>query len=160
MEKALEKILATYRKEEGTIISILQDVEKTFGYIPESAVNWFSKKLNIPASCFYGVITFYAQFHLKQRGKNIITTCRGTACHVRGSERLFNRLLTDLAIPPHEDTTDDKEFTVECVACIGTCSMAPVVIINKKVLGKMRADKLIKEVKRLASKRKCNGRKS
>jgi NADH:ubiquinone oxidoreductase subunit E len=153
MEETLEKILENYRQNEGNIITILQDVEFTFGYIPEEAVNWFSKKLDIPASRFYGIATFYAQFHLKPRGKNIITVCRGTACHVKGSERLLNRLFIELDIPTDEDTSDDREFTVERVACVGTCSMAPVVVINKKVYAKMTTDKLIKEIKVLEGKK-------
>lgn len=149
----LKEILERYKKNKGNIISILQDVEETFGYIPKEAVNWFSKKLEIPASRFYGVATFYAQFHLKPRGKNVITVCRGTACHVKGSERLISRLLIELAIPPDEDTTDDREFTIERVACVGTCSMAPVVIINKNVHGKTAADKLMKEIRKLKGKK-------
>lgn len=152
MEESLEQILADYRQNEGNIITILQSVEETFGYLPEEAVNWFSKKLDIPASRFYGIATFYAQFHLKPRGKNVITVCRGTACHVKGSERLLNRLLIELDIPPGEDTTDDTRFTIEKVACVGTCSMAPIVIFNKKICGKVSADKLVKEIKILGAK--------
>lgn len=154
MQEALEKILTNYQNNEGNIITILQDLEETFGYIPEEAVNWFSKKLDIPASRFYGIATFYAQFHLKPRGRNIITVCRGTACHVKGSERLLNRLLLELDIPPGENTSDNREFTVEKVACVGTCSMAPVVIINQKVCGKMTGEKLVKEIKMLEDKNK------
>ncbi len=143
MEEALEKILTNYQNNEGNIITILQDVEETFGYIPEEAVNWFSKKLDIPASRFYGIATFYAQFHLKPRGKNVITVCRGTACHVKGSERLLNRVFIELDIPPGEDTTDDLKFTVEKVNCVGACGIAPVVILNKEVHGKMTLDKLM-----------------
>lgn len=152
MEETLNKILETYKKNEGNIISILQDIEETFGYIPEEAVTWFSKRLDIPASRFYGTATFYAQFHLKPRGKNIITACHGTACHVKDSERLINSLKKELDLHEGKETTDDRKFTVERVACVGTCSMAPVVIINKKVYGKMTADKLIKEIKILEQK--------
>jgi len=150
MEEALEKILTNYRNNEGNIITILQDVEETFGYIPEEAVNWFSKKLDIPASRFYGISTFYAQFHLKPRGKNIITVCRGTACHVKGSERLLNKFLIELNIPPGKDITDDLKFTVEKVNCVGACGIAPVIILNKEVHGKMTFDKLIKDMRRLS----------
>jgi NADH:ubiquinone oxidoreductase subunit E len=148
MEKTLEKILTNYRNNEGNIITILQDVEETFGYIPEEAVNWFSKKLDIPASRFYGIATFYAQFHLKPRGRNIITVCRGTACHVKGSERLLNRVFIELDIPAGEDTSDDLKFTVEKVNCVGACGIAPVVIFNKEVHGKMTLDKLMRDLKR------------
>lgn len=149
MEKILEKILNDYQLNKVNIISILQDIENSFGYIPEEAVFWFSKKLDIPASRFFGTATFYSQFHLKPRGKNIITVCRGTACHVKGSERLINRLFMELDIPPDEETTPDLKFTVEKVNCIGACGIAPVTVLNKEVHGKMTLDKLIKEVKKI-----------
>ncbi len=151
MEETLEKILKTYHENSGNIITILQDIEKNFGYIPEEAVNWFSKKLDIPASRFYGVATFYSQFHLKPRGKNIITVCRGTACHVKGSERLINRLCLELDIPAGEETTSDLKFTIEKVNCIGACGIAPVTLINNTVHGRMTIDKLIKEIKKIKS---------
>jgi NADH:ubiquinone oxidoreductase subunit E len=112
-------------------------------------VYWFSKELDIPASRFFGIVTFYAQFHLSPRGKNIVTTCCGTACHVKGSERLLNGLKTELNLPEGESTTSDREITIEKVNCVGACSIAPVVIINKKVHGKISADKLMKEIRRL-----------
>jgi NADH:ubiquinone oxidoreductase subunit E len=149
MEKSLEKIYRDYVKNDGNIISLLQDIESAFGYIPEDAVMWFSRKLDIPASRFFGISTFYAQFHLSPRGKNIITTCCGTACHVKGSERLMTGLLRELNLPEGGSTTADKEFTIERVNCVGACSIAPVVIINDKVHGKMSADNLMKEIKRL-----------
>jgi len=149
MEETLQKILGEYRKNEGNIISILQDIEKAFGFIPEEAVTWFSKKLDIPASRFFGTATFYSQFHLKPRGKNIITVCRGTACHVKGSEKLLSRLFLELDIPPDEETSTDSKFTIEKVNCIGACGIAPVTILNKEVLGKMTLDKLMKEVKKI-----------
>jgi len=149
MEEILQKILGEYRKNEGNIISILQDIEKTFGFIPEESVTWFSKKLDIPASRFFGTATFYSQFHLKPRGKNIITVCRGTACHVKGSEKLLNRLFLELDIPLDEETSTDSKFTIEKVNCIGACGIAPVTILNKEVLGKMTLDKLMKEVKKI-----------
>ena len=149
MKEALQNILTTYLKEDGNIITILQDLEKTFGYIPEEAVTWFSKELDIPASRFFGTATFYSQFHLKPKGKNVITVCRGTACHVKGSERFINRLLIELDIPPEEDTTPDLKFTVEKVNCIGACGIAPVTILNKEVHGKMTLDKLMKEIKKI-----------
>jgi NADH:ubiquinone oxidoreductase subunit E len=149
MENILKKILENFLQNEGNIITILQDIEKHFGYIPEEAVYWFSKKLDIPASRFFGTATFYSQFHLKPRGKNVITICRGTACHVRGSDRLLNRIFMELDIPQGEDTSDDLKFTVEKVNCIGACGIAPVMIFNKEVHGKMTLDNMMKEVKKL-----------
>ena len=152
MEKSLEKIYIDYVKHEGNIISLLQDIQSAFGYIPEDAVNWLSKRLDIPASRFFGITTFYAQFHLAPRGKNIITTCCGTACHVKGSERLINGLMKELDLPEGESTTPDRQFTAEKVNCVGACSIAPVVIINDKIHGKMTTDNLMKEIRKLKDK--------
>ena len=149
MERKLEGILARYRENEGNLISILQDLESEFGYLREDAITWISEQLDVPLATFYGVATFYAQFHLKPRGKNVITACCGTACHVKGSERLINSLVKDLAIPEGEETAEDLKFTVEKVNCVGACSIAPVIIINKTVNGKMTPDKLMKEMKTL-----------
>lgn len=152
MEKILEKLYTSHKKDEGNIISLLQDIQNEFGYIPEDAIYWFSGRLDIPASRFFGIATFYAQFHLAPRGKNIITTCCGTACHVKGSERLMNGLMKELDLPEGETTTDDKEFTLEKVNCVGACSIAPVVIINDKVHGKLSTDNLMKAIRKLKEK--------
>ncbi len=152
MEKVLEKIYEDHRENEGNVISLLQDIQSEFGYIPEDVVIWFSRRLDIPASRFFGIATFYAQFHLQPRGKNIITTCCGTACHVKGSERLLNGLVKELNLTENENTTPDREFTLEKVNCVGACSIAPVVIVNNKVHGKVTADSLMKEIKKLKEK--------
>lgn len=147
-EEKCEAILDKYYEKKGGIISILQEVQESFGYIPEDVLFWFAQKLNIPASNFFGVATFYAQFYLKPRGKHIITACCGTACHVKGSEPIINRMRADLAIAEGEDTTPDGQFTLEKLACIGACSIAPVLIVNKKVYGSVTPDKasgIIKE---------------
>ena len=149
MEETLNQIFQNYLQNDGNIITILQDIEHHFGYIPEDAINWFSKKLDIPASRFFGTATFYSQFHLKPRGKNIITICRGTACHVKGSERLINRLLVELDLSPDNDTTSDQKFTVEKVNCIGACGIAPVTVLNHEVHGKMTLDRLMREIKKI-----------
>jgi len=149
LQETLEKILKDYHENEGNVISLLQEIEESFGYLPEEAINWFSEQLDIPPSRFYGIATFYAQFHLKPRGENIITACCGTACHVKGSERLINSLMRELHIPSGEDTSEDRKFTVEKVNCVGACSIAPVVIINKEVHGKMTADRLMKEIRKI-----------
>jgi NADH:ubiquinone oxidoreductase subunit E len=149
MEEKLEGILLRYRENEGNLISILQDLESEFGYLREDAITWFSDRLDVPLAKFYGVATFYAQFHLKPRGKNVITACCGTACHVKGSARLIDSLVKELVIPAGEDTSEDLRFTVEKVNCVGACSIAPVIIVNKTVHGKMTPDKLVKEMKTL-----------
>ncbi len=147
MEQKLEAILNRYRDEEGNLISILQDIEHEFGYLREDAIAWIAEQLDIPPAKFFGIATFYAQFHLKPKGKNVITACCGTACHVKGSERLINSLVKELEIPAGEDTSEDLNFTVEKVNCVGACSIAPVIIVNKTVHGKMTPDKTMKEIK-------------
>ena len=152
MEKKLEKIFLEHIEHEGNIISLLQDLQYEFGYIPEDAVNWLSRKLDVPASRFFGIATFYAQFHLAPRGKNIITTCCGTACHVKGSARLLDGLTKEFGLSAGENTTPDRAFTLEKVNCVGACSIAPVVIINDKVYGKVSADNLMKEIRKIKEK--------
>jgi NADH:ubiquinone oxidoreductase subunit E len=149
MEEKLEGILSRYRENEGNLISILQDLESEFGYLREDAITWIADQLDVPLARFYGVATFYAQFHLKPRGRNVITACCGTACHVKGSARLIDRLVQELNIAPGEDTTEDLAFTLERVNCVGACSIAPVMIVNKTVHGKMTTDKIVKELKTL-----------
>lgn len=143
----LDTIHARFNDSGGNIISALQDIQSEFGYIPEDTVYWFSDKTGIPASKFFGVATFYSQFYLKPRGKNIVTACCGTACHVKGSDRIIFRLQDKLSLAEDEDTTSDGLFTLEKVACVGACSIAPVMLVNKKVYGKMTPDKMVKELK-------------
>ncbi|MBI4826461.1 MAG: NAD(P)H-dependent oxidoreductase subunit E [Nitrospirae bacterium] len=148
-EKKCQAVLKTHQEDGGNIISLLQEIQEAFGYIPEDVVFWFSKELNIPASNFYGVATFYSQFYLKPRGKNIITACCGTACHVKGSGPIINKLREELKLPEGEVTSKDGKFTLENVACVGACSIAPVFIGNKKVFGKMtmeKASQMLKEI--------------
>src|SRR5512136_1247983 len=115
MEQKLERIIDTYRKNEGNLISLLQDIESEFGYLPEDVINLASEKLDVHPARFYGVATFYAQFHLKPRGKHVITACCGTACHVKGSERLINGMVKELNLAAGEDTTEDRKITMEKV---------------------------------------------
>lgn len=146
MKEKLEGVLTRYRENEGNLISILQDIESEFGYLREDAITWISEQLDVPLARFYGIATFYAQFHLKPRGKNVITACCGTACHVKGSARLIDNLVKELGIPAGEDTSEDLGYTVEKVNCVGACSIAPVIIVNKTVHGKMTPDTLKKEI--------------
>ncbi len=151
MKEKYDELIKDFKDKEGNIVTLLQETQETFGYIPEEAVFYYSRELDIPASSFYGVATFYAQFYLKPRGKNIITACCGTACHVKGSDRLINNLKRELGLAEGETTTQDLNFTLEQVACVGACSIAPVVIINKKVHGKVTYERLMREIKTLKS---------
>jgi len=152
MEKLLENIIKKYLEKEGNIIFLLQETQDAFGYIPREAVDLFSMELNIAPSRFYGVATFYSQFRLKPTGKNKIVACCGTACHVRGAEKVINGLRKELDLPAGEDTTRDGQFTLEEVACLGTCSFAPIVLVNGAVRGKTTADSIVKEVKSMRKK--------
>ncbi|MDA8168447.1 MAG: NADH-quinone oxidoreductase subunit NuoE [Nitrospiraceae bacterium] len=145
----LEGICAKYAGQKGSVIAVLQELESSFGYVAEKAVNFVADKMEMPRSHFYGVATFYAQFHFKPRGRNIITACSGTACHVKGSDRLIDNMVREFGLPEGEDTSADMRFTLEKVNCVGACSIAPVIIINKEVHGKMTTDKLNKEIKKL-----------
>jgi len=149
MTDSLDAIIDRYRSSEGNVITLLQDTQETFGYIPKEAVDYLSRQLGIAPSRFYGVATFYVQFHLKPRGKNVITACCGTACHVKGSERLYNSVRQELSLGEGQDMTEDSEFTLERVNCVGACSLAPVFLINKKVHGKATGDKLLKAIRAL-----------
>ncbi|MCE5312506.1 MAG: NAD(P)H-dependent oxidoreductase subunit E [Nitrospiraceae bacterium] len=146
MESILRDIVQRYIKESGSVVSILQDTQDRFGYIPHEAISYFSNELNIPESRFFGVATFYSQFYLKPRGKNIITACCGTACHVRGVDKTVSAVKRALELRPDEDTTDDNQFTLEKVACLGFCSIAPVVLVNGEVFGKAAAEKIVRKI--------------
>ncbi len=149
MEERFYRILDKYEKGDGNIISLLQDIQAEFGYIPEEAVYWFSERLDLPPSKFYGVATFYAQFHLKPRGKNIISVCCGTACHVKGGTKIAERLQKDLGLSSFDETTPDRRFTLEVVRCVGACSLAPVVIVNNKVHSEMTVESTSRLIKKL-----------
>ena len=125
----------------------IPEIQKEFGYVQEEAVDWFAKRTNIPASKYYGVVTFYSQFHLNPRGKNIITVCSGTVCHVKGASRIISKVREDLKLKDDQATTKDLNFTLENVNCVGACSIAPVVLVNDKVYGKQSPEKFIKNLK-------------
>lgn len=152
MNETLDKIVDNYRHNSGNVISLLQETQDAFGYIPREAVDYFSAQLGIAPSRFYGVATFYSQFRFNPAGKNKITACCGTACHVRGAERILSSIKRELKLSEEEETTGDREFTVEKVACLGYCSFAPVVLINGAVHGKTNADPVLKEIRNLKKK--------
>lgn len=146
-EEKLEEIYQKTKVDDDNIISVLQQIQNAFGYVPKESVYWFSKRSNIPAAKFYGVITFYSQFHLEPRGKNIVTVCAGTVCHVKGAPRIISKIQEDLRLKDDQDTTRDMQFTLEKVNCVGACSIAPVVLVNDKVLGKVSPASMVKSLK-------------
>lgn len=137
----LEGLFAEYKGKKGALIPVLQKAQNLFGYLPEEVMAAIAKGLDLPLSQVYGVATFYSQFHLKPRGKNIIRVCLGTACHVRGATKVFDKLQQELGVEKG-GTTEDLMFTLEGVACIGACGLAPVIMINDDTHGRLTADSI------------------
>lgn len=132
----LDEILRKYEGIKGALIPVLQETQHAYGYLSRDAIRYISEKMDIPASQIYGVVTFYSQFHLNPRGKNIIRVCQGTACHVRGAKAILTALEDILKVAPGGTTTDLK-YTLETVACIGACGLAPVMMINDDTHGRL-----------------------
>jgi NADH:ubiquinone oxidoreductase subunit E len=139
--KQLEEILFRYKGDKGDLIPILQDAQESFGYLPEGVMQKIAKFLRLPESVVYGVSTFYAQFTFIPTGKKRVKVCRGTACHVRGGARILREVEKRLGIKPGE-TSADMEYSLETIACFGSCALAPVVVINKNVYGRMTTTKV------------------
>ena len=137
----LDELLSSYSGKKGDLIPILQEVQEKFGYLPREAMQKIAKFLSLPESTVYGVSTFYAQFKFVPTGKRIIKVCRGTACHVRGAGRILGEIERKLGIKPGE-TTEDLEYTLETIACFGSCALAPVIVIDKDVYGRMTTTKV------------------
>lgn len=124
-----------------SLIPILQQIQDAYGYLPAEILSEVSKQTGLNANHMYGVATFYEQFHLEPRGRHTIKCCRGTACHVRGSRELINVLERELDVEEGQ-TTEDRRFTFETVACLGTCFLAPVIMINEDYYGNVKASKI------------------
>ncbi|MCK4617859.1 NAD(P)H-dependent oxidoreductase subunit E, partial [Candidatus Aerophobetes bacterium] len=123
------------------LIPILQEVQGTYGYLPEEILTYVSERSKVPLSKIYGIVTFYAQFSLVPRGRNTIKICLGTACHVKGAKRVLAKLEEALGIKVG-GTSSDSKFTLEIVRCLGTCFLAPVMMINRDYFGKLTPDKV------------------
>ena len=137
---SIQVIIEEVGKGPGSLIPVLQRSQEAFGYLSPETLRGISKELNIPLSDLYGVVTFYSQFRLKPSGKYIIKVCHGTACHVGGSESISEALENELKVMPG-DTTSDGKFTLEQVACLGCCSLAPCIMINNETYGRLTPDK-------------------
>ncbi len=132
----LDAVLDQYRGERGALITVLQKAQEIFGYLPEAVMEAVGDQLGIPTAEVFGVATFYAQFSFTPRGRHSLLSCQGTACHVRGGDKVLKEVLKELKIDAG-DTTEDGRFTVESVYCIGCCSLAPAVIIDDEVHAKL-----------------------
>jgi len=143
IEERLSEILSSYQRRADELIPILQQIQQEFGYLPEPVIKQVARFLRLPEITVFGVATFYAQFKLVPTGRNIIRMCRGTACHVCGGARILSELEKQLGIKAGE-TTPDLEYSLETIACFGSCALAPVVVINSKVHGRMTVPKVKK----------------
>ncbi len=132
-----------YDGQEGALIPLLQSAQNTYGYISEKAIDYISHITGIPAADIYGVVTFYAQFRTKPLGKYVVKVCNGTACHVNGAKPIGDTITDELNID-YDDTSDDGNFSLLSVACIGCCSLAPVILINDETYGRLTSPKLRK----------------
>ena len=137
----MKDIFARYHGERQELIPILQETQEKFRYLPAEAMREIAKFLRIPESTIYGVSTFYAQFKLTPLGRKIIKVCRGTACHVRGGAKILEETEKILGIKAGE-TTDDLEYTLETIACFGSCALAPVMVIDDIVHGRVTTNKV------------------
>jgi NADH-quinone oxidoreductase subunit E len=142
----LNKIIDEYKGRAGTLIPILQKAQDIYGYLPPEALNWISEKTGIPLSQIYGVATFYSQFYLTRRGKHIIRQCDGTACHVRGAGKIVDAIQNQLGVQPGE-TSPDYKYTFEVVYCLGACGLAPVAVVDNKVVGRLVPEKMVQILK-------------
>jgi len=135
------EVIDKYIDMKGALMPVLQGIQDYYGYVPEACVHLVAERLNAYSSQIYGVLTFYAQFHLKPRGRFIFRICMGTACHVKGAGRICDTISDRLGIR-HTETTEDLLFTIEEVACLGACGMAPVVMVNDDTYGSATVQKV------------------
>jgi NADH:ubiquinone oxidoreductase subunit E len=144
----LDKIIEEdFYNDKENLIMIIQAIQRRYNYLPEPSLKYIAVSMGVPLSQIYGIATFYSSFSLKPRGRNIISICLGTACHVRGGERVRERIEGSLNIKDRE-TTDDQRFSLETLRCIGCCSLGPVVKINEDMHGHISSDQVEKIIDR------------
>jgi NADH-quinone oxidoreductase subunit E len=137
----IDAVLQRFKGEKAELIPILQQVQQVLGYLPEAAMRRIARFTRVPDCTVYGVATFYAQFKFVPVGRNVVKVCRGTGCYVKGAPRLLDKLQKLLSIEDGE-TTPDLEYTLETVACFGSCALAPVIVVNDRVYGRVSPDKI------------------
>ena len=142
----MEPVLKEYGSRKGTLIPVLQQAQALYGYLPRPVLDLISKRLRVPMSKIYGVATFYSQFYLERRGQHVLKVCDGTACHVKGTPALLNAVRERYDIKPGQ-TTGDYKLTLEVVYCIGSCALAPVAILDTQVMGQVRRENLLAQIK-------------
>ena len=148
--KIVDGIIDELGCKQSSIIAILQSIQEHYRYLPREVFSYLAKRINVSEARIYSVATFYENFSLEPKGKFVIKVCDGTACHVRKSVPILERLRKELGLSYKKATTDNLEFTVETVSCLGACGLAPVITVNDKVYPAMTPDKvseLLKELK-------------
>ena len=141
LEEKVGSILGNYQRDKGMVISILQDIQAEYNYLPREALMQVSRGLEVPLSQVYSVATFFRSFSLTPRGRHTINVCLGTACHVRGAVRILEEIERELEIKPGE-TSENLRFSLETVNCIGACALGPIVIIDGGYSGQMKTNKV------------------
>jgi NADH-quinone oxidoreductase subunit E len=144
----LDEVIEAHRSEPGAVIPVLQKAQAIYGYLPPEVLRHVAKGLGVSLSQVYGVATFYAQFYLERRGRNTVRCCDGTACHVRGAAKIISALEQALGIKAGQ-TTPDYRVTLEVVYCLGSCGLAPVMVINDQVVGRLVPEKAVQLVREL-----------
>lgn len=144
--KQIDEVSARYRDKPGALIPVLEEVQGITGYLPESVQRRVAQGLDLPLGHVYGVVTFYSFFTMKPRGKHQVRVCLGTACHVRGGKRIIEKVEQELGIEPGE-CTEDREFSLEVVRCLGCCALAPVMVVNENIHKQLKTAQLSKIIK-------------
>lgn len=149
MKDKVNEIIEVHGNNKSSIITVLQDIQEEYRYLPMEVLEYVSKKMDVSPSKIFGIATFYENFSLEPKGKYIIKICDGTACHVRKSIPILEALKKELSLSNDKKTTDDKLFTLETVSCLGACGLAPVLTINEKVYGSMTPDSTVEVLNHL-----------
>lgn len=136
----LEAILAKHNHRRTALIAVLQEIQSSYRYLPEDLLHYVASALGLSSATVFGVATFYAQFSLEPKGKYVVRVCDGTACHVKNSQVVLNAVRKKVRLTEGQATTPDQLFTVETVACLGACGLAPVMVINDRVHGQLTSE--------------------
>jgi len=139
--KTIKDICQSFRNEAGELINVLHKTQEVFGYLPPEVQRVIAKELNISEAKVYGVVTFYTFFTMKPKGKHPVSICLGTACYVRGAEKVVDEMKKELGIKVG-DVTPDGKFSLDCLRCVGACGLAPVVIVGDKVFGRVETSQI------------------
>ena len=137
----LDEIIASWRDKPGNVIPVLHRAQEVFGYLPREVQEYVAQGLDVPVTEVYGVVTFYSLFTMQPKGRHTISLCMGTACYMKGSQAILDALKEQLAVSPGE-TTEDARFTLEVMRCMGACGLAPVLVVDEDIYGRVKPESL------------------